>query len=158
MKKLPLLLTVAVLFACNEKKEVKPHEVDKASWFLGEWSDTTSQGLMLENWEKVNDSVFAGEAYFIKKKDTLFRETVELKEVKGVLNYIATTPDQNAGKPVSFALTKSTVDSLLFENPTHDYPKAILYRKINNDSIVATISGIQQGKESSEVFPFKRKK
>jgi hypothetical protein len=33
----------------------------------------------------------------------------------------------------------------------------IVYKKVNENSLVATISGIQQGKESSESYPMKKK-
>jgi hypothetical protein len=47
---------------------------------------------------------------------------------------------------------------LVFENPKHDYPKKITYTKINDDSLVAEISGILDGKPSSEKFSMKKNK
>lgn len=66
--------------------------------------------------------------------------------------------DQNNEKPVSFYLTKSNDNQLVFENPKHDFPNKIVYNKINSDSIVATIEGIKNGKTQSEAFPMKRTK
>ena len=45
----------------------------------------------------------------------------------------------------------------MFENPGHDFPKKISYTKITNDSLVAEISGQQQGKPASEKFAMKKK-
>ena len=55
-------------------------------------------------------------------------------------------------------MTSNENENLTFENPKHDYPNKIVYKKINNDSLVATIYGIKNGKVSKENFPMKRKK
>jgi hypothetical protein len=54
-------------------------------------------------------------------------------------------------------MTKRTPIEMVFENPKHDYPQKITYRQITKDSMVATISGIQQGKPSSDSYPMKRR-
>jgi hypothetical protein len=45
---------------------------------------------------------------------------------------------------------------LVFENPKHDYPKKITYTQITEDSLEAEISGILEGKASSEKFSMKK--
>ncbi len=152
-----LVILALIVASCQSKKEHKSYEVEKASWLLGQWADTSEQGVLEETWTKSNDSVYRGSAFFFKGKDTLFREQVDLKEVDGILQYIVTVPDQNDGSAVAFALTSQTDSLLVFENPKHDYPRVIRYRRITQDSIVATISGTQQGKASEEVFGMKKK-
>jgi hypothetical protein len=71
--------------------------------------------------------------------------------------YIPIVKGQNNDQPVVFLLTKQTPKQLVFENPKHDYPQKIVYKKVNENSLVATISGIQQGKESSESYTMKKK-
>jgi hypothetical protein len=46
---------------------------------------------------------------------------------------------------------------LVFENKEHDFPQKITYTKISNDSIVAEISGMKDGKQSKESYPMKKK-
>jgi hypothetical protein len=53
-------------------------------------------------------------------------------------------------------LTTAKEKQMVFENPKHDYPKKIIYTQITPDSLVVKISGIQQGKPSSEQFSIKR--
>jgi hypothetical protein len=74
------------------------------------------------------------------------------------LSYSATVKGQNSDKPVTFKLTNSTEKQLVFENPKHDYPKKIIYTQINEDSLVAEISGILEGKATSEKFSMKKTK
>ena len=56
----------------------------------------------------------------------------------------------------AFKLTSLSPNQLVFENPTHDFPTKITYLKISQDSIVASISGLIDGKEKLEQFPMKK--
>lgn len=150
------ILAAVLLAGCDQKKEHQPHEVEKAASLLGAWENNTTEGNFSEYWEKANDSVYLGASYFVKGKDTLFQESVELKEEQDVLQYIVSVKEQNAGKPVAFKLTKSSTQDLVFENKSHDYPTIIHYRLMTPDSLVVTISGTQQGKPSQDVFGFRR--
>ena len=156
------------LLSCKENKEttsdisnkVQPKAftaIEKAAWLTGNWGHTTPEGALTEKWVKVNDSVMHGESYFVvDAKDTVFAETIELAETKGKLVYTVTVPGQNNEQPVPFEMTSATENQMVFENPAHDYPNKIVYNKINNDSLVAEISGMQKGKPASEQFAMKR--
>jgi hypothetical protein len=141
-----------------ETPEAKTYaELEKANWFLGNWGSTSPEGELTERWQKVNDSVYKGECYFVVGgKDTVFSEAVDLVEEAGKLTYIVTVPGQNNEKPVPFVMTSGNDTQIIFENPAHDYPNKIVYNKITNDSILAEISGIQKGKPKSEQFPLKK--
>jgi hypothetical protein len=128
------------------------------NWLLGRWENTTSNGLLIETWKKENDSTFLGESYFIiNKKDTVHSESIVLKQVEGNLIYSPTVKGQNNDEPVNFTLNTEQDTSFGFENLKHDYPQKIVYKKINETNLVATISGKQQGKESQESYPMRKK-
>ncbi len=155
------------LLSCNSKKETEtpsikspvaktyPH-LEKAAWLIGSWGNTSSEGVLSENWKKVNDSVYHGESYFVVGKDTVFSENIQLAETNGKLVYNVTVPGQNNGQATPFELTSSSGSQMVFENPEHDFPNRITYNKISNDSLVAEISGIQKGKPAKETFAMKR--
>lgn len=145
------------LFSCQKEPDKQPGQINNAEWLLGNWGHKTKQGDLAEQWQKINDSTFNGASYFIKAKDTLFAETIVLSETKGDLHYTVTVPGQNGDLPVAFKMTSGTAKQLVFENPSHDYPKKIIYNLIHKDSMVAHISGMQQGKPVSETFPLSRK-
>lgn len=158
------MLSIALLSCKNEndnqKNDAAPiktfNEIKKADWLLGSWGSTTDEGTLTETWSKINDSVFAGQAYFIAGKDTVFSESIQLQERDKKLYYVPTVSNQNEGKPVSFALTSATITELVFENPPHDFPQKIVYNLIGNDSLVAVVSGLKNGKETKEQFPMKK--
>lgn len=159
-------LLCATILSCKDNKEAETETtsqqpaytyIEKAAWLNGSWGNSTPEGELSEKWVKINDSVMHGESYFVVGgKDTVFAETVELAETNGKLVYTVTVPGQNNEQPVPFEMTSATDKQLVFANPRHDYPSKIVYNKINNDSLVAEISGVQNGKPAHETFAMKR--
>ncbi|MFM9945951.1 MAG: DUF6265 family protein [Bacteroidia bacterium] len=133
-------------------------ELEKANWLIGKWQNNSSEGNATEVWEKENDSTFVGKSYFVIGKDTVSSESISLQQNGKDLFYIPTVKDQNAGQPVKFTLTSSTSNQLIFENPKHDFPQKISYTQITNDSLLAEISGMMNGKQNSQKFPMTRVK
>jgi hypothetical protein len=120
---------------------------------LGQWEWKTPEGQLVEKWEQVNDSVFQGLSYYCQGKDTLHYETIVLEAHANQVLSVATVRGQNQNKPVSFRQTKPGV----FENPKHDYPQKISYRRNAKGQMIAQISGIQNNKQSFETFTMGRK-
>jgi Domain of unknown function (DUF6265) len=157
MKKATLILILALTFtSCLKSKEVS--KIVVADWLLGNWENKSDDGDLFESWKKVNDSIYDGESYFIKGKDTLHFEKIQMKQKGEALYYIATIKGQNNDKPVTFKHNDTIEKQLVFENPKHDYPQKIMYSQITKDSINIQISGIQQGKPSTERFSMKKSK
>jgi len=155
MKKTILSLLIILSFAsCQKSKEVS--KIVVADWLLGKWENNSADGNLSETWKKVNDSTFQAQSYFIKEKDTLHFESITLQQKGEEMTYNASVKGQNNDKPITFKLTNSTEKQLVFENPKHDYPKKIIYTQINEDNLVAEISGTLAGKSSSEKFSMKK--
>jgi hypothetical protein len=157
MKKSILFLITILLFAsCGKSKEVS--KIVGTDWLLGKWENKSDDGNLLETWEKVNDSLYIGESYFIKEKDTLHSEKIKLEQKGENLSYISTIKGQDNDKPVTYKHNTEIVKQLVFENPTNDYPKKIIYSQISKDHIIIQISGIQQGKSSTTKYSLKKSK
>lgn len=157
MKNTIVVVVCVLFFSCQNKSEKKFEQLEKMNWLVGQWENKMPNGLLTETWKKENDSTFTGNSYFINAKDTVHFESIVLKQLKEELLYSATVIGQNNDEPVDFKLTSSNENSFVFENPTHDYPQKIVYKKVNENSLVATISGMQQGKMSEESYEMKRK-
>jgi hypothetical protein len=133
-------------------------ELEKANWLIGEWQNNSLEGNATEVWEKKNDSTFVGKSYFVVGKDTVSSESISLQQNGKDLFYIPTVKGQNNEQPVKFALTFPTNKQLVFENKKHDFPQKISYTQITNDSLLAEISGMMDGKQNSQKFPMTRVK
>lgn len=121
-------------------------------WLAGKWQQTIKEGTLFENWTMASADSMAGVSGLINGKDTLITERIALTLRDGEIIYSPTVSGQNNNQPVPFKLTRSTADSFIFENPTHDFPSVISYVRINTDSVIATISGNPGGKPMSESF------
>ena len=156
-----VIIVALLLQSCNKydaknKLTKEYEELKKANWFIGDWENITNEMEMKEIWKQKNDSCFSAESFVTVKKDTVFYEKVDLLQRNDSLFYIVSVKEQNNEKPVSFYMTKATENELVFENPKHDYPNKITYKKMTSDSLVASISGLKDGKVSSETFPMKK--
>jgi hypothetical protein len=154
-----IVIAVALLFfSCEKKSEKNFEQLEKMNWLIGNWENKIDEGLLTETWSKENDSTFSGTTYFvINKKDTVHSETIILTQLNNELIYRPTVKGQNNDEPVDFKLSSENKNIFTFENLKHDYPQKIVYKKVNETNLVATISGIQQGKKSSESYPMKKK-
>ena len=157
-QKTTLILVLLVIVSCKNSDSNKNEKIKAASWLLGNWENKSADGNLSETWKKVNDSTFQAESYFIKEKDTLHFETITLQQKGEELTYNAAVKGQNNDKAVTFKHNDTIEKQLVFENPKHDFPQKIAYSQITKDSIIIQISGIQQGKPSSERFSMKKRK
>lgn len=160
---LAILFVLSTLFVSCNKYDAKGHlikeyeELDKAQFLVGKWEEKDSLGILQEQWKIENDSTFTGNSYFIQnEKDTLHFEQIELVENNKILIYTATVRGENNDLPISFQLTESEDSLLVFQNPKHDFPQKITYRLQKNNTLKATVSGIQFGKKASNDYLFKK--
>lgn len=150
------VLTILTFISCQKSKDVS--KIVVADWLIGKWENNSAIGNLSETWTKVNDSIYEGESFFIKGKDTLHFEKIQMKQKGEDLFYIATIKGQNKDKAVTFKHNDTIKKQLVFENPKHDFPQKISYSQITKDSIIIQISGIQQGKASSERYSMTKSK
>lgn len=157
MKKIILILLLSLsltsCFKSNEKSKIT-----EADWLPGKWENKSTDGDLIENWTKLNDSVYNGQSYFIKGKDTLHNEHIQLVQKGESLYYISNIKDQNNDKPVTFIKKDTIAKQLIFENPKNNYPKKIIYNPFSNDVLIIEISGVQQGKPSFDTYTLKKTK
>jgi hypothetical protein len=152
------IIAAICLTSCKTDSSNKSFEkLEKMSWLVGEWENKMPDGTLTETWTKVNDSTYNGKTLFIKEKDTIHNEEIVLSQKGETLYYTPTVIGQNNDEPIEFKMTNSTENEFVFENPKHDYPQKIVYKKLNSTNLVATISGKQLGKASSESYPMKKK-
>lgn len=159
-KTLSLLILFFLIISCKKHdkngNEIVFVEVYKANWLLGEWQKTDSLGTLKELWMPLNDSTYVGQSYFIKDKDTIHHEIIELTQDRENLIYLAKVKGQNNDESIPFKLTKDNDSLLVFENPKHDYPQEIEYIFKKNKSLIITVSGIDKGKMKSDSYALKK--
>ena len=162
-----LLLSIIISFNCctnslpesTSQNSIKIYsEIERSSWLIGSWQNISENEISTEIWGKKNDSLFTAKSFVIVKNDTVFSESIRIEQRGNSLFYIPTVKEQNQGQAVEFLLVRYNEGQLAFENLKHDFPQKITYNKITNDSILAEISGMVDGKNKTVQFPFTRRK
>ena len=157
MKKIIVIILLFIVTCCQNKSEKKFDKLEKMNWLVGDWEQKLPDGTIRETWTRQNDSTFSGTSFFINAKDTVHFETIKLHQNIGKFVYSATIVGQNNEEPIDFKLTSDAENTFIFENPSHDYPQKITYKKLGNNNVIITISGKQQGKISQESYSIKKK-
>lgn len=156
--KLKLFAALVGLIVISASTLKEANDVKKAEWLIGTWENKTPKGSVFETWTKINDHELFGKSYLVKENDTVVFETIQVVQEQDLLFYIPLVKNQNNGLPVRFTGKAISETQLIFENPQHDFPQKISYTKIKSDSLVAEISGIQNGQQRKQTFLMKRVK
>ncbi len=149
------VVSLAILYAWTIKRT---NDIQKAEWLIGTWENKTQKGSIYETWTKTGNNEFLGKSYSVRGKDTIIFENIRLVQENKKLFYIPTVKNQNDGLPVRFAAKNISENQLVFENPEHDFPQIIAYKKITSDSLIAEISGTRNGQNRKQTFRMKRMK
>ena len=149
MKKVISCLVCVFMASQIAAQQTKPLQ-----WMLGVWKISTPQGMVMEIWEQKDDSTLKGRSVFVKtNKDTIPQENIEMAFRNGEWYYIPTVANQNEGKPVSFKVIFLRSNEFVSENPAHDFPQRIAYRRIKQ-YMYASIEGKKNGRYSKQNFDF----
>jgi hypothetical protein len=105
------------------------------SWIEGCWENPahTQRERWLPAQPGKRDGRSEGEGTLLKNGQVVFRETLWLEPVDGVMTYLAAP---NGRPAVAFKLTAAGPGAAVFENPAHDDPKRIRYQR-NGDQLRA---------------------
>ena len=80
-------------------------------------------------------------------------EFLLLREVDDQIEYESHPSGQKSAK---FLSTTISQDMLVFENPQHDYPQRIGYRREGENMLIAWIEGTEKGQPRRIEFPYRR--
>lgn len=150
--------SIAILSNCTPtSQQTKPvPSLSKLNWLQGKWNNPIENGMIGETWSVISDAHYNGHGWVVIGTDTVSEERIDLLATDSGIFYIPVVNAQNNGQPVVFKGTALSDTLLVFENPTHDFPQRISYRRMGADSITAEISGMVNDTLKSEVFPLKR--
>lgn len=131
------ILTILILFIV----EVTFSQSNFPDFLQGTWKMENKE--IYEHWDKLNDSTLKGFSYELKGGQMAISEYLDISRIKKEITYTATVLNQNQSKGIDFKLTK-TDSTFTFENPNHDFPKKIVYQKLNDVEIFVQVSDGKQ--------------
>ena len=126
--------------------------VDQLAWLSGCWTLARPDGVTEEQWMKPAGGTMLGMSRTVKGGKTVEYEFLQLRDVNGKLTYVA-KPSGQAETPFP---VKTIADAeVVFENPTHDFPQRVIYRR-TADGVTARIEGTMNGKLRGMDFVYTR--
>lgn len=151
-----VLVVVLILIAVPSRgaRAQRQATLSDLSWFAGSWVTTDGATRIEEYWTRPSDNSMLGMGRTIKDGRTMFFEYLRIESRDDGIYYVA----HPAARPgTDFKLTSFDAGQATFENPTHDFPKRIRYRRESDGSITAiTDAGSGESKEPPQEFRYRK--
>jgi len=129
-------LTLAAALAALAAPQAGP--LDRLGWLAGCWEMKRGGRTTLEMWMPPDGGLMLGASRTTANGTVREFEHVRLRADGGRLVYTALPSGQ---AEASFTSTEVSDSGFTVQNPEHDFPQRIIYRRRGADSLVARIEG-----------------
>jgi uncharacterized protein DUF6265 len=146
-------LIILIVIASNGSAVTQSTGIQRLTWLQGCWEIMSPARSIEEQWMTPRGKSMVGISRTVRGGNLAEYELMVLREQGDQLAYEA----HPSGQPAAMFLSKSISDSsVLFENPEHDFPQRIGYRREGANSLLAWIEGTQNGQLRRIEFPYRR--
>jgi len=126
---------------------------DTLRWMAGCWQSTRGAVTVEENWMAPRAGVLLGVGRTSDASRVQEFEFLRIYASHDTLVYAATPSGQAHAE---FRAKTVAPGEIVFENPTHDFPTRVGYRRVGTDSLVAFIEGMRGGSLRTIRFPYRK--
>src|SRR6478736_347802 len=134
LKQIALAILLAVLVTSTSTQA--PALADLA-WIAGDWQTAPDgRSQIEEHWTQVAGASMMGMSRTVAGEKTVEFEYLRIEQRADGIYYVAHPKARCPG--TDFKLTRASATEAVFENPQHDFPKRIIYRKTADDSLTAS--------------------
>jgi hypothetical protein len=150
----PLFLVFCVVVTGVSVVRAQPAATTADLAFMaGCWRLTADNRTIDEHWLAPAGGSLLGVSRTVANGKTVEYEFLQIRDLPSGLTYIA----KPSGQPeAQFTMASKTVDEIVFENSTHDFPQRIRYKRGGADRLEARIEGTMNGKPRGMDFSFAR--
>jgi hypothetical protein len=127
--------------------------IDRVAWLQGCWRSTRGEATVEEQWMAPRGGTMLGMGRTVRGSKLVEYELVLIKEQEGRLAYEAHPSGQSTA---TFMATTASDSGIVFENPQHDFPQRVGYRRNGADALEAWIEGQANGKSRRVDFSYQR--
>ena len=147
------MLTLAVMIGWSGAGIAQaPATIADAGFIAGCWSFERNGRMVEEHWLAPAGGSLLGVSRTVAGGKTAEFEFLQIRETSDGLAYIA----KPSGQPeATFKMASKASNTIVFENPTHDFPQRISYKR-EGDTLTARVEGTMNGKARGIDFPYKR--
>lgn len=147
-------LAAAVLTLSIGSAQAAPDALAQLGWLAGCWRAAGAEAGSGEQWMAPAGGTMLGMSRTVKGGKTVAHEFLQIRQNEpGKLAFIA----MPSGQPTAtFAALELSADHVVFENPAHDFPQRVIYRRDGDATLNARIEGTLKGKPKAIDFPIQR--
>ena len=114
--------------------------ISDLAWIAGDWQTAAGGKAQIEeHWTAPSVDSMIGMGRTIAGGKTVEFEYLRIEQRADQIYYVASPKGRCPG--TDFKLTRLAGQEATFENPEHDFPKRIIYRKNSDGSLTASIDG-----------------
>lgn len=139
--------------AIQSDKPVKTFKIEDLAWLSGDWETAPGRMQIDEHWTKVAGNSLIGMSRTVAGGKTVFFEYLRIEARGAEIFYVAHPKARTPG--TDFKLVKLNGQEAVFENPAHDFPKRIIYRKNGDGALTARVEGDGTEKEKAQDFHYR---
>jgi hypothetical protein len=153
MKFVQTTVLAVALAAGSWSPQALAAKIQDLAWLTGHWTGNY-QGLPMEaHYGDSSGGMILGMTKIASSAKAEFFEFEKITE-EGESLVLRPFPFGKGGVP--FSLKELTASTVVFENPSHDFPTRIIYQLTPDGGLVARIEGTQNGQPASDEFVFKK--
>jgi hypothetical protein len=127
--------------------------IEDLAWISGDWETAPGKLQIDEHWSKIAGGSLIGMSRTVAGGKTVFFEYLRIEQRGPDLYYVAHPRARNPG--TDFKLVRLNGQEAHFENPAHDFPKRIIYRKHGDGALTARIEGDGSEKEKPQEYHYR---
>jgi len=147
-------VTTTVFLAVLAVSHAAASDVTALAWMTGCWAPEKGEVGSVEHWLAPAGGTMLGVSRTVKNGETADFEFMQLRvNAEGKLVFIALPSGQ---KETTFVAVSLGNESVTFENPQHDFPQKVSYRRESADRLVGRIEGNRGGTHRGIDFPMRR--
>jgi hypothetical protein len=124
------------------------------AWLAGCWRMVSGSRVIDEMWMPEKGGVMLGVSRTVRADSMMSYEFLRIYGRSATLVYAANPSGQT---PAEFIATLPVRDSVVFDNPSHDFPQRLVYRRVSSDSLNARVEGTIGGNRRTQSFAYRRR-
>jgi hypothetical protein len=127
------------------------------AWLGGCWRGSANQREFREHWLPLRGNLLVGAGHTVAGGRTQDYEFVRIELRADGVYYVAAPRNQ---KETAFKLADKTTDGpdeiFTFQNPAHDFPQTIIYRRAKEGWLYVHVEGKLGAQDRRVIYPFRR--
>ena len=128
-------------------------ELPDLRWLAGCWSGPDPGAETTECWMDERGGMMLGVGRIVGRDGTVSFEYLRIVAEPDGVSYVASP---RGGTTTTFRLVEAAERRIVFENPTHDFPRRIAYELLEDGTLHARIEGIDRGTIKAREWTWRR--